>query len=145
MAGKFAAGWCFFLFLWLPTVLYPVLLSRFGTLDWGPIASGYLGIALVGALFISAGTFASALTKNQIVAAIVGFVFILGVFIVGVFRDFVTDPAFRDALVVPEPPRAHGRLRPRASSTRGASSTWPRRSFFFLFLSTRALEANKGR
>jgi len=68
VAGKFAAGWCFFLFLWLPTVLYPVLLSRFGTLDWGPIASGYLGIALVGALFISAGTFASALTKNQIVA-----------------------------------------------------------------------------
>ncbi len=98
VAGKFMAGWCFFLFLWLPTVLYPVLLSRFGTLDWGPIASGYLGIALVGALFISAGTFASALTKNQIVAAIVGFVFILGVFIVGVFRDFVTDPAYRDAL-----------------------------------------------
>ena len=45
-----------------------------GRLDFGPIAAGYLGIALFGALFISAGTFASSLTKNQIVAAIVGFV-----------------------------------------------------------------------
>ncbi len=59
VVGKFVGGWCFFLFLWLPTVLYPVLLSRYGSLDWGPIASGYLGIALIGALFIAAGTFAS--------------------------------------------------------------------------------------
>ena len=144
VAGKFAAGWCFFLFLWLPTVLYPVLLSRFGTLDWGPIASGYVGIALVGALFISAGTFASALTKNQIVAAIVGFVFILGVFIVGVFRDFVTDPAYRDALSY------LNLLEHMDDFSRGIVDT--RRLlyvastvFFFLFLSTRALEANKGR
>jgi len=144
VAGKFTAGWCFFLFLWLPTVLYPVLLSRFGTLDWGPIASGYLGIALVGALFIAAGTFASALTKNQIVAAIVGFVFILGVFIVGVFRDFVTDPAMRDALSY------LNLLEHMDDFSRGIVDT--RRILyvvstvvFFLFLSTRALEANKGR
>jgi ABC-2 type transport system permease protein len=144
VAGKFAAGWCFFLFLWLPTVLYPVLLSRFGTLDWGPIASGYLGIALVGALFIAAGTFASALTKNQIVAAIVGFVFILGVFIVGVFRDFVTDPALRDTLSY------LNLLEHMDDFARGIVDT--RRILyvastvvFFLFLSTRALEANKGR
>ncbi len=121
-----------------------MLLSRFGTLDWGPIASGYLGIALVGALFISAGTFASALTKNQIVAAIVGFVFILGVFIVGVFRDFVTDPAYRDALSY------LNLLEHMDDFSRGIVDT--RRILyvastvvFFLFLSTRALEANKGR
>lgn len=144
VAGKFAAGWCFFIFLWLPTVLYPVLLSRFGTLDWGPIASGYLGIALVGALFISAGTFASALTKNQIVAAIVGFVFILGVFIVGVFQNFVTDPAWRDAMSY------LNLLEHMDDFARGIVDT--RRILyvvstvvFFLFLSTRALEANKGR
>ncbi|HVO52580.1 MAG TPA: ABC transporter permease [Thermoanaerobaculia bacterium] len=144
VAGKFAAGWCFFLFLWLPTVLYPVLLSRFGTLDWGPIAAGYLGIALVGALFISAGTFASALTKNQIVAAIVGFVFILGVFLVGVFRDFVTDPGLRDAVSY------LNLLEHMDDFARGIVDT--RRILyvastvvFFLFLSTRALEANKGR
>ena len=43
--------------------------------DIGPILSGYLGIVLVGALFISIGLFASSITDNQIVA------FILGAFI----------------------------------------------------------------
>ena len=144
VAAKFVAGWAFFLFLWLPTVLYPVMLSSHGKLDFGPVAGGYLGIALIGALFISAGTFASALTKNQIVAAIVGFVFILGVFIVGVFRDFVTDPGLRDAVSY------LNLLEHMDDFARGIVDT--RRILyvastvvFFLFLSTRALEANKGR
>ena len=53
--GKFVGGWAFFLFLWLPTVAYPLMLSRFSSLDPGPIAAGYLGIALIGAMFIAAG------------------------------------------------------------------------------------------
>src|SRR5262249_4923138 len=38
--------------------------------DIGPILSGYLGIILVGALFISIGLFCSAMTRSQIVAAV---------------------------------------------------------------------------
>jgi len=144
VVGKFVGGWCFFLFLWLPTVLYPVLLARHGSLDWGPIASGYLGIALVGALFISAGTFASSLTKNQIVAAVIGFVIILAIFLVGIFKDFVTDPRFRDALAY------LNLLEHMEDFARGIVDT--RRLVyvgstvaFFLFLATRALDANKGK
>lgn len=58
------------------TLYYPILLSLFGHPDWGPILSGYLGIFLVGAVFLSIGIFASSLTSNQIVAYAVGSVFV---------------------------------------------------------------------
>ena len=38
--------------------------------DYGPIFSGYLGILLVGGMFIAIGLFCSSLTKSQIVAAV---------------------------------------------------------------------------
>jgi ABC-2 type transport system permease protein len=142
MTGN-SRGWCFFLFLWLPTVLYPALLARHGRLDWGPVAAGYLGIALVGALFIAAGTFASALTKNQIVAAIIGFVIILAIFLVGIFKDFATDPRLRDALsylnlIEHMEDFARGIVDTRRLVYVGSTAV------FFLFLATRALDANKG-
>ena len=144
VAAKFVAAWAFFLFLWLPTLAYPILLSAHGSLDAGPVAAGYLGIALIGALFISAGTFASALTKNQIVAAVTGFGFIICVFFIGVFKEFVTDPALREALAY------LNLLEHMDDFSRGIVDT--RRLvyvlstvFFFLFLSSKALEANKGR
>jgi ABC-2 type transport system permease protein len=144
VVGKFFGGWCFFLFLWLPTVIYPFLLARYGSLDWGPIASGYLGIALVGALFISAGTFASSLTKNQIVAAVIGFVIILAIFLVGIFKDFVNDPRLRDALgylnlLEHMEDFARGIVDTRRLVYVGSTVA------FFLFLATRALDANKGK
>ena len=144
VAAKFVAGWAFFLFLWLPTVTYLLMLSRHGKLDFGPVAGGYLGIALIGALFISAGTFASSLTKNQIVAAVTGFGFIISVFFIGVFKEFVTDPATREAFAY------LNLLEHMDDFSRGIIDT--RRLVyvattvaFFLFLSTKALEANKGK
>ena len=40
VAAKFTGAWCFFLFLFVPTAIYPLLLSRFGGLDSGPILVG---------------------------------------------------------------------------------------------------------
>ena len=144
VTGKFIGGWCFFLFLFLPTLVYPLLLSRYGRFDPGPVAAGYLGIALVGALFLSAGTFASALTKNQIVAAIVAFAIILGSFLIGIFRDLLPAANLRDALSY------LNILDHMDDFSRGIVDT--RRLVyvgstvvFFLFLATRALEANKGK
>ena len=67
--GKFLGSLAFFILLLAPTLLYVVLLRAYGKPDLGPIASGYLGIILVGALFIAIGLFCSALTKSQVVAA----------------------------------------------------------------------------
>jgi ABC-2 type transport system permease protein len=46
------------------------MLLLYGRPDFGPIFSGYLGIILVGALFISIGLFCSSITRSQVVAAV---------------------------------------------------------------------------
>jgi ABC-2 type transport system permease protein len=53
------------------TGFYGLVLGIFGTPDWGPIYSGYLGLALLGSTLVSLGLVISALTSNQIVAAII--------------------------------------------------------------------------
>ena len=49
---------------------YPVLMAWTTNLEWGPLASGYLGLLLQGAAFIAVGILVSSLTENQIVAAV---------------------------------------------------------------------------
>ena len=70
VVGKFLGALGFFVFLMLPTLLYVVLLKIYSTVDVGPIFSGYLGILLVGALFVAVGLFCSSLTRSQVVAAV---------------------------------------------------------------------------
>lgn len=68
--GKFMGSLAFLVILLLPTVFYVLLLRIYGRPDIGPTFSGYLGIILVGALFISVALFCSSLTRSQIVAAV---------------------------------------------------------------------------
>lgn len=80
--SKFTACWGFFIFLWLPTLAYVLLLSQYGELDYGPIWSGYLGSLLLGGAFIAIGILTSTLTKNQIVAAALALGFICCLFLI---------------------------------------------------------------
>jgi ABC-2 type transport system permease protein len=68
--GKFMGAFTFLLVLLAPTLLYVVLLEIYASPDYGPIVSGYLGIMLVGALFLAVGLFCSSLTRSQVVAAV---------------------------------------------------------------------------
>src|SRR3954447_22086532 len=68
--GKFFGSLAFFAILVFPTLIYVFLLRIYGRPDLGPIFSGYLGILLVGALFIAIGLFCSSLTRSQVVAAV---------------------------------------------------------------------------
>jgi ABC-2 type transport system permease protein len=68
--GKFLGSFGLLVVMLIPTLLYVVMLRIYGHPDAGPIVSGYLGILLVGALFISVGLFCSSLTRSQIVAAV---------------------------------------------------------------------------
>lgn len=72
--GKFLAGVAFVVAMLLPTLSYPIMVSILGQLDWGPVVGGYAGAILLGSAFTAIGLFASALTKNQIVAFIIGMV-----------------------------------------------------------------------
>jgi ABC-2 type transport system permease protein len=74
--GKFLGALAFFFLLLVPTAVYVVLLSIFASPDPGPIFSGYIGLLLVGALFISVGLLTSVCTKAQIVSAIISLIFL---------------------------------------------------------------------
>jgi len=77
VTGKFMSVFLVFLGLLGLTGLIPLVLFLFSDFDWYPILTGYLGLALLGALFLSVGVLASALTENQIVAAFLSFGFLL--------------------------------------------------------------------
>jgi len=70
--GKFLAGVALVVAMMIPTVAYPLTVSFMGQLDWGPVVGGYLGAVFLGAAFSAVGLFASALTRNQIIAFIIG-------------------------------------------------------------------------
>lgn len=70
--GKFLSAVAFIAVMIAPTLSYPITVSFLGELDWGPVAGGYLGAVLLGASFSAIGLFASSLTRNQIIAFIIG-------------------------------------------------------------------------
>ena len=72
--GKFFAGFVSVLALLFMTLYYPLMLFVFAHPDPGPIIAGYFGVALLSALFVAVGLFASSLSNNQIVAVMVGLV-----------------------------------------------------------------------
>lgn len=57
--------------------LFPAILFYFGNPDAGPILTGFLGLLLLGSAFVAVGIFCSSITENQIVAAVLGFVFLI--------------------------------------------------------------------
>lgn len=75
--GKFLGAWFTMLLLLVPTLLFPVVLFWAGIPDYAVIAGCYLGLGLTSACYVAIGLFASALTENQIVAALTSFVFIM--------------------------------------------------------------------
>ena len=87
--AKYAAVLTTYVAMWLPTVLYLVILGRTGDLDWHTAASAYLGVLLVGAGYLSLGLCASALTRSQFLAMVWTALVLLMLFILGV-GEFVT-------------------------------------------------------
>jgi ABC-2 type transport system permease protein len=77
VAGKFLASIMLILVMLVLTLLFPLFLVIFGQPDTGPIITGYIGVLLQAAAFLSVGLWASSLTQNQIVAALVAFALLL--------------------------------------------------------------------
>ena len=75
--AKFTGALVFHLLLWLP-LLGCVLVVRYYSndptaFDAGTVGSTYLGIFLLGCVYMSMGIFASAITRSQIIAAMFSF------------------------------------------------------------------------
>jgi ABC-2 type transport system permease protein len=75
--GKFLAAFLFYAMITALTLIYPVILLRFGNPDIGPMVSTYVGVLLWGAALLGVGVLASAASDNQINAFIIAFGIIL--------------------------------------------------------------------
>lgn len=76
--GKFLGSVGVLLVMLAFTIYYPIMLIVFGDPDTGPIGTGYLGLFLLGCASLAVGIFASSLTSNQIVSAVVAGGILLG-------------------------------------------------------------------
>jgi ABC-2 type transport system permease protein len=68
VAGKWLAAWGLVALALFCTLPYYVTVAQLGPIDHGATISGYIGLLLVSAVYVSIGLFASSLTSNQIVA-----------------------------------------------------------------------------
>lgn len=76
--GKYLAVLALFIIMTVLMLIYLLVIFMYGGRpSMGPIIGGLIGFVLLGASYISIGVFASALTENQIISAIVSFVMLL--------------------------------------------------------------------
>ena len=95
--GKFFAAWALLAAALAPTLLYAISIGLLGPLDLGPVFTGYLGLLLMGGVYIAIGLFASSLTENQIVAFIISFLIVLTLFLMDKVLMYVPE-AFASTL-----------------------------------------------
>ena len=140
--GKFLAAlmvWATFL---VCTFCYPLIFVFLTSMDWGQIASGYLGVLLLGGACLALGLFASSLTQNQIIAAISAFALLLLFWLIGAPQDMGSAPAgFLSAISL----RGH-----LPNLAKGVIDTkdlifYLCFTFFFLILTKRQLESRRWR
>lgn len=87
--GKFLATLALTFFTLLPTVVYVITLSFLGPVDYGTILAAYIGLFLMAGVYISIGIFTSSLTENQIVAAILSFLFIFILYLLNYVLNYL--------------------------------------------------------
>lgn len=95
--GKYAAAICFWVFLWAPTLFYVWIASGTGkdAIDYGAVSATYLGLFCIGLLYMAVGLFMSAVARNQIVAAMLTFLALGGLFLMGIFSFATLDDSMR--------------------------------------------------
>ncbi|MBV7273804.1 ABC transporter permease [Clostridium sp. PL3] len=81
VVGKFLASTTVFFIAVIITFIYPLILKKFGSIPVGETIGAYIGFVLIGICFISIGVFISALTENQVTAAVSTFGILFIIFI----------------------------------------------------------------
>jgi ABC-2 type transport system permease protein len=106
--GKFLASLAFMAISLVPTIINAIFIGFLGKMDLGPTVGGYIGAILMGSAFCSIGLLASSLTRNQIVAFIIGLavcflfwlfdkiIFLMPSFLVGLFQYLGADFHFKN-------------------------------------------------
>lgn len=95
VVGKYGAALVMWIVLWAPTFIYCWIMNQYGSVDWGAVASSYVGIFWLGAYFMAIGLLMSAIAPTQIIAAVLSFVALGVLFTVGI-GEFVFDGVLRE-------------------------------------------------
>lgn len=95
--GKFLGAMALYTAMLAVTLIHVGVLFAFGNPEWKPIASGYLGIFLLGGCFVALGLLISSLTRNQVVAGMVTFAVFLMLWVINWVAQF-TGPTTQAVL-----------------------------------------------
>jgi ABC-2 type transport system permease protein len=146
--AKFTAALLFYLVLWLPLLACIFIVRHYtndpAALDLGAIGSTYLGIFLMGGVYMSLGCFGSAITRSQIVAAMVSLVGGISLFLLSFLADrFQVNAGWQAQAIASVAMFDH-----MHDFARGVVDTRPVVFYlsltgFFLFLTLRTLESRR--
>jgi len=91
--GKFLGAMALFATMLALTLIHVGALFAFGNPEWRPVATGYLGVLLMGGCFVALGLLISSLTRNQIVAGMVTFALFLMLWVIDWVSQFTGPTA----------------------------------------------------
>jgi ABC-2 type transport system permease protein len=94
--AKYLATLTTFVLMWLPTVLYIVMLRTTGSVDFRVVASSYIGVIGIGAGYLAVGTLMSAMTRSQLIAMMLTALVIFGLLILGIGERILEPGPLRD-------------------------------------------------
>lgn len=97
--GKYFAALVVFVIALCTFLLYGGILSVFTTIEWAVVLGSVFGIFLLGAAFIAVGLFVSALTENQVIAAIGGFVAMMVLYMIDSIAYQISNPELQRLLM----------------------------------------------
>jgi len=88
--GKFLASFTVFMVMFASSFIYLAIIYILGGKPEIPrLIGGYIAFLLIGACYVAIGVFASSLTENQIVAAIISFAILLLINIIDPIASFI--------------------------------------------------------
>jgi ABC-2 type transport system permease protein len=100
--GKFLGAWALVLVLIASTALFPLMMFKFpwdlGSLDTGPIWTGYLGLACYSAAAVAIGMLISSTTESQIIAFLVTWTVLTALAFLGYAGARLSQGLTRDVL-----------------------------------------------
>lgn len=147
VAAKFTSALIFYAVLWLPLLGCIFVLKHFSggapLNDPGALGSTFLGIVLMGCMFVSLGCFASALTRSQTTAAMIALLFAISLFLLSFLAEKVPGANWGEQVL------SCFALRDQMTDfVRGIADTravvlYVSVTFFFLFLTLRVIESRR--
>jgi ABC-2 type transport system permease protein len=146
--AKFTGAMIFYLLMWLPLLACLLIIRQFShepsVFEASTAVSTYVGILLLGAMYMALGCFASSVTRSQIIAAVLSFAGGISLFLLSfVSMTFASKIGWKAQLF-----SYVGLIEHMQDFARGVIDTRPlvfylSSTFFLLFLTWRVVESRR--